>query len=360
MPVRAGRARIGTETPPPGEEALDLASPTIMYSRPDVATASDAPHSVTVIIVNWNSGELLARCLRHLSTQTVRPQSILLVDNHSTDGSLALARAFPGVTVLPMPENLGFAAGNNRGLAHCQTEFVALLNPDAFAEPDWLERLLEQTSLHPEAAFFGSRQMAHGSKGVLDGVGDKYHLSGLLWRHRHGRPQEAVDLLPGEIFSPCACAALYRRRALLEVGGFDEDYFCYAEDVDLGFRLRLAGHQAMYAPKAVVHHVGSAITGGKRSDFSVYHGQRNLVWTFVKDMPGALFWLLLPLHLLLNLTFLGLFSLRGQGRVICRAKWHALRGLPSMWKKRRVVQAARRVRIADIWRVMDKSLLPHK
>jgi GT2 family glycosyltransferase len=105
---------------------------------------------------------------------------------------------------------------------------------------------------------------------------------------RHGTPASALKGSECEIFSPCAAAALYRRSALLEVGGFDEDFFCYVEDVDLGFRLRLAGYRCLYVPLSVAHHIGSGTTGGKNSDFSVYHGHRNLVWAFVKNMPGVL------------------------------------------------------------------------
>lgn len=145
--------------------------------------------------------------------------------------------------------------------------------------------------------------------------------------------------------------------ALLSAGGFDEDFFCYVEDVDLGFRLRLLGHRCWYVPDSVVLHVGSAVTG-RRSDFSIYHGHRNLVWTFVKNMPGVLFWLLLPLHVVLNLVSVIWFALRGQGAVILRAKRDALLGLPKMWRKRQQIQKARVASVRDIWRVIDKRLLP--
>ncbi|MHB0983803.1 MAG: glycosyltransferase family 2 protein, partial [Thiobacillus sp.] len=124
--------------------------------------------------------------------------------------------------------------------------------------------------------------------------------------------------------------------------------------------LRLAGYRAMYVPDAVVHHVGSATTGGQHSDFSVYHGHRNLVCTFVKDMPGILFWLILPLHLLLNLASIMLFALRGKGRVILRAKWDALLGLPKMWRKRQEIQSCRMAPLNAIWRVLDKSMIPDR
>jgi GT2 family glycosyltransferase len=313
--------------------------------------------TITVIIVNWNSGELLAECLRRVEAQTIQPERVLVVDNASTDCSVTGAGELAGnVAVLRMKANIGFAAGNNRALAECDTEFVALLNPDAYPEPDWLERLLAAARAHPDAAAFGSRQLCQGDPEVLDGIGDNYHMSGLAWRERHGMRQEAGDLAAREIFSPCAAAVLYRRRALADAGGFDEDFFCYQEDVDLGFRLRLAGHKAMYVPDAVVHHVGSASTGGQWSDFAVYHGFRNPVWVFVKNMPGALFWLLLPLHAALNLASILLFSMRGQGGVILRAKWDAFLGISRMWRKRRAIQANRVAAIGRIWKALDKRI----
>jgi GT2 family glycosyltransferase len=181
-------------------------------------------------------------------------------------------------------------------------------------------------------------------------------MSGLAWRNRHGARQQAQDLVAREIFSPCAAAALYRRQALVDLGGFDEDFFCYQEDVDLGFRLRLAGHKAMYVPEAVVHHAGSASTGGQQSDFAVYHGFRNSVWVFVKNMPGTLFWPLLPLHAALNLASILLFSMRGQGGVILKAKRDAFLGIPHMWRKRRFIQANRVASAGAIWKALNKRL----
>lgn len=314
--------------------------------------------SVAVIIVNYNSGALLAECLRHLELQTIQPESVLVVDNASFDESADSLQGFLDVIVLKMKSNLGFAAGNNRALAKCDTEFVALLNPDAFPEPDWLEQLLNAAKTNPSVAMFGSRQLCHENPEILDGIGDIYHMSGLVWRQRHGKRQQATDLASREVFSPCAAAALYRRQALMDAGGFDEDYFCYVEDVDLGFRLRLAGHKAMYVPDAIVRHVGSATSGGQHSNFSVYHGHRNLVWTYVKNMPGILFWLLLPLHLALNILTVIWFTIRGKGKVVLWAKLDAIKGLPKAWVKRTQIQAARRATVRDIWQVLDKRLIP--
>lgn len=313
---------------------------------------------VTVIIVNWNAGDLLSRCVSDLLCQTTSPKRILLIDNGSSDNSVEQLPYLSGVEVQRLGQNLGFAGGNNRAFEKCDTEYVALLNPDAFPEPDWLEKLVTAADAHPEVAAFGSRQMVYGEANTIDGLGDVYHASGLVWRRGHGQLMQDTELAPREIFSPCAGAALYRRDVLNKVGGFDEDYFCYVEDVDLGFRIRLAGYRAMYVPDAVVHHIGSATTGGQRSDFSVYHGHRNLVWTFVKNMPGALFWVLLPLHILLNLFSIVLFALQGQFGVILRAKRDAIFELPKMWRKRVQIQKARVASVRDIWRMLDKRLVP--
>jgi GT2 family glycosyltransferase len=314
---------------------------------------------VTVIIVNWNGEGFLDRCLSALLAQTVAPHEIILVDNASSDKSLDIVRRFPSVRLLAQNENLGFARGNNLAIeaAAAESEWIALLNPDAFVESRWLEALLSAVRDNPSFDFFGSKLVTAADPSVLDGAGDAYHVSGLVWRMEHGASVSSVSEQLREVFSPCAAAAMYRRSALLEVGGFDEDYFCYSEDVDLGFRLRLAGYRCLYVPSSVAHHVGSGTTGGKHSDFAVYHGHRNLVWTYVKDMPGILFWAFLPLHLAMNLAALVVFTLRGQGRTLLRAKWDAIKGLPKMWRKRRLIQSNRVATLRDIWRMMDKRIM---
>ncbi len=181
--------------------------------------------------------------------------------------------------------------------ASAESEWIALLNPDAFAEPRWLEALLVAAESNPEFDVFGSKLVNAADPTVLDGAGDAYHMSGLVWRIGHGsRLYRLLRKMCAKYSRPVRRQHFIGAALLRELGGFDEDYFCYVEDVDLGFRLRLAGYRCLYVPQSVAHHVGSGTTGGQHSDFALYHGHRNLVWTFVKDMPGILFWLLLPLH----------------------------------------------------------------
>jgi GT2 family glycosyltransferase len=201
-----------------------------------------------------------------------------------------------------MEHNLGFAAANNLAARRAgEVKWLALLNPDAFPQPDWLERLLAAADKHPDYA----------PVSVLDwwmptipagSTAPGTSITSAGWPGGATTAGSIVDgeRDAGEIFAPCAAAALYRRTAFFEADGFDEAYFCYFEDIDLGFRLRLLGYRCGYVADAVVRHVGSAVTG-RRSPFSLYHGHRNLVWTWCKNMPGSLFWRYLLLHLLLNL-----------------------------------------------------------
>lgn len=315
------------------------------------------PSDVTVIIVNYNGGAHLAGCLQALATQTIKPSATILVDNDSTDGSAGVAANFPDIELIRAGTNLGFAAANNLAVARADTSLIALLNPDAYPAPNWLEALVSAAHRHPSVSAFGSRQLVYEAPGILDGTGDIFHCSGLIWRRDHGRQDSGRDTSPN-IFSPCACAALYRRNVLTAVGGFDEQYFCYVEDLDLGFRMRLAGHVSRYVPEAVVHHVGSATSGGPQSDFAIYHGHRNLVWTFVKNMPHGLLWPLLPLHLLLNAASVVYFALRGKTKVILRSKKDALLGIPAIWAKRRRIQATRRLSAWALCRSIDWRLIP--
>lgn len=316
--------------------------------------------NVSVIIVTWNSGELIRKTLNALGKQTYPIHEVIVVDNASTDSSAdGLEKCYHGAKVIRLDQNIGFAAANNYAarLTSGDCNWLAMLNPDAFPEPDWLESLTDAVRMHPEYKFFGSRLMNANQPSMIDGTGDINHISGLVWRDGHENEANASMFKVKEIFSPCGAAALYSKEAFVDANGFDEDYFCYVEDVDLGFRLRLLGYRCLFVPESLVYHIGSATTGDG-SDFSIYHGHRNLVWTYVKNMPSVLFWLFLPLHILLNIFTIIWFGLRGKFSVILRSKVDAFRGIPRMWEKRRAIQKKRKASLRDIWRVLNKSFLP--
>jgi GT2 family glycosyltransferase len=309
--------------------------------------------SVAVLIVNWNGGKLLRRCLESLRKQSRRPDRIVIVDNASSDGSLQqVSDLLDNVKVIRLQDNTGFARANNVGALAAQGfDALALLNPDAFPDSGWLDALVRAADDHPDFAMFASQMRLAETPDRLDGMGDSYHVSGRAWRNGHGASVSSWPSNDADVFAPCAAAALYRRDAFEDVSGFDENYFCYFEDVDLAFRLRLRGYRCMYVHAAIVHHVSSGMSG-YRSDFAVYHGERNMVWTFVKNMPGPLLWRYLPQHLVLNLAALFFYPLRGQGRAVWRAKFDAIRGLPAVLRQRRLVQRCRRVELSVLRRAL--------
>ncbi len=318
------------------------------------ATADD----VAVIVVNYNAGEYLISCLEALYALPERPGEIIVVDNASEDGSEAAAKAgFPEVNYIDAGSNTGFAAGNNLGIKATEKPWVALVNPDAFVAENWLRVLLLAIRENPQVSVFSSELIDAKNHAVLDGQGDCYHVSGLMWRRKNG---QAVDSPPSRLpfFAPCAASALYLRSAVLDVGGFDEDYFCYIEDVDLGFRLRMAGYMCQHVSAAITYHVGSAITE-RESDFSIYHGHRNLVWTYFKNMPAGPRWRYMLQHLLMNIVSIVFYTVKGRPGVIFKAKWHAIKGLPAQIRKRKARQHPARPNEAgvDITAAMAKGWL---
>lgn len=313
----------------------------------------------SIFIVNWNSWSMLSRCLEALSRQTFSDFKVFVADNGSdTPPPEEILKILPNIVYVQNKKNEGFAAANNALLRMAgDTQWVVLLNPDAYPRPDWLENLVNAARDYPEYQFFASRLLQAHKPALLDGEGDVYHISGLAWRSGFGRPAKNGGA-PREIFTPSAAAAMYRTDILRQIGGFDEDFFCYFEDVDLGFRLRLAGYRCLLVPDSVVLHEGSATTGGQQSNCAVYYGHRNLVWTYIKDMPSVLFWTMLPLHIFLSVFSLAYIGLRGQWRVILRAKRDAIYGIPTMWRKRRQIQRQRAVSVWSLFCMMDKRIVP--
>jgi GT2 family glycosyltransferase len=312
---------------------------------------------VSIVVVNWNGAAVLPRCLDALAAQTLRDFELLVVDNASSDGSAdGLEARLPDARVIRLERNIGFAAANNLAARAARGSWLALVNNDAFLDPHWLEAMVAAAESRPEFSSFASRLLQASEPSRLDSAGDVYHISGLVWNREYGRPAARAALEEEEVFSPCGAAAFYLCRAFLAAGGFDEDYFAYAEDVDLGFRMRLLGNRCLYVPTAVAYHVGSASYGPK-SEFATYFGQRNVVWTYVKNMPGRDFWLYLPAHLLANLAFMVREPFIGRGWSTWLGKWHALKGLPIALRKRGAIQRGRLVPPSAVTSSMDRKWL---
>ncbi len=301
--------------------------------------------TISVIIISYNSGaERLERALASLAIQTYRDFEIILFDNDSKDSCIDDIAAQENLKIIRHSENLGFAEGVNAAVKHAQGDWFAMLNPDATAAPEWLDKLFTATKRFPDAASFGSVQLKAEDHEVLDGLGDVYHFTGIAWRGGFGAPDGLVPTRHMEIFAPCAAGALYRRQVFEQLGGFEEDYFCYHEDVDLGARMRLAGGYSVLVHDAVIYHEGSGTTG-RHSSFTVYHGVRNRIRTFIRNTPAPLFWLLFPIHFMMNLLLLIKSSFHGamaphlkgmrDGFLHSKCAWHARERLNTISKKQK-------------------------
>lgn len=302
---------------------------------------------VTVVIVNYNGGDYLRGCLASLARQTFTNFETIVVDNASSDSSLERIVERPArLTILKQAANLGFAGGNNVGARAGTGKWLALLNPDAEAAPDWLEAMMRAVAQRPTHRMIACLQVSLHDATRLDGAGDCYLAYGYAWRGGFGHPLS--DAPPaGECFAPCGAAALYPRDLFLSSGGFDERYFCYHEDVDLAFRLRLAGERCQYVPDARVRHAGSAITG-RSSAFAVFHGVRNGVWTYVKNMPGGLLLLTSPVWLIGSLMLLLRGALRGVFVPTWKGFMAAFAGLGTALAARKQLRAQRKISAAHI------------
>jgi hypothetical protein len=216
---------------------------------------------ISVVIPNWNGRRWLPDCLRSLAAQTRPPDEVIVVDNGSSDGSLAYLRdEHPDVRVLAQARNTGFAYAANRGIEAAGGELVALINTDVVLSPDWVQRMATALSARPGAASAACKMLSLGDPGVVYDAGDVLRRDGACdQRGRFSRDDGRFDA-PGEVFGACGGAALYRRAPVTAIGGFDARFFAYLEDVDLALRLRLGGWTCAYEP-AVCWHLGEGSSG---------------------------------------------------------------------------------------------------
>lgn len=305
------------------------------------------PH-FSVIIVNYNGGDYLKGALASLAAQTRQDFEVFLVDNASSDGSMEkLGDTLPKhLHLLPQTTNLGFAAANNLAANSAKGEWLVLLNPDAEAAPDWLEKLDEGAKRFPATKSFASAQIDLNNPSRMDGAGDAYLGFGIPWRGGFGRP---VSEMPGEgeCFSPCGAGAMIHRETFLTHGGFDERFFCFCEDVDLGYRMRLAGERCIFLPDAVINHAGGGLSG-RVSEFSLFHGARNRLWTYAKNTPLRLLILTLPIHIALTVAILARGLVTGRFGGTWRGLWAGLKGLGPILRERKSLKSARKTSISAL------------
>jgi GT2 family glycosyltransferase len=263
---------------------------------------------VTVVIPTLSADARLLACVESLALQTRRDLEVIVVDN-SGSGLVRKNGTAPRARVLENHRNVGFGAAINQGMRASATPYVATLNDDAVACPKWIAALVEAMERRPDVGMCASQVRFFGEP-RLDSAGMLIARDGSSKQRGHGRPPEDFPVLE-EALMPSGSAALYRRAMLEEIGGFDDDFFLYCEDTDLGLRARWAGWKCLYVPDAVVEHHYSH-SAGRASGLKAYYVERNRLFVLVKNFPGAMLWMA-PLVTFLRYWWHAWFLFRGKG-----------------------------------------------
>jgi GT2 family glycosyltransferase len=316
---------------------------------------SSAPE-ISVVIPNYNGAAYLEKCLSSVLRQTHPPMEILVVENASTDASaLVIQRVAPAAQILRQPRNLGFAGGANAGIRRAKGDWIAIINNDTEVSATWLSECVSAIERHPEVAFLACKILDYARRDRVFSAGDCILRACIGYR----RGQELRDSVRYqeeiETFSACGGAALYRKSALEEAKEFDELFFAYLEDVDLGLRLRAAGHRGYYVPRAEVYHYGAATSGGEFSPLAVRLRTRNSILLLVKSIPAQIFWKCVPMILAAQASWCAraILKLRGLSYL------HGLVGIfplvPAMLKRRRTLRRYWRSSTTELWQSILRS-----
>ena len=313
--------------------------------------------SVSIVIPNWNGRHFLATCLDSLLAQTYKDFEIIIVDNGSKDGSLdLLSHEYPQVQVIALEYNTGFSFAVNRGIEASRGEFIALINNDTKAEPSWLAKMV---SVLQEQANLGSvacKMLSLNDSGLIDGAGDGVRRGGLPGRIGHGEKDYGQFDQRRYVLGACGGAVLYRRAMLEDIGLFDEDFFAYLEDVDLGLRAQSAGYKCLYTPEAVIYHLGCGTTGSGYSKLVVRLSCRNNINVLVKNMPVSLLFEFMPQIVFWQSYYLAAVVIRGGSFFAWLAGvFDALCLLPKMLRKRSEIDRQRKISIAELKQMILNS-----
>ena len=309
----------------------------------------------SVVIPHWNAVRFLPTCLDALKRQTYPHIEVIIADNNSTDGSRELVyREYPWVRVLELTENFGFAGACNAGIEAAKGEIIALLNNDTEVDPGWAAAVVDAFARHPEVGSVASKMLLFDRRDHIHTAGDLFTVDGRavnrgVWQRDEGQYDREEF-----VFSACGGSSAYRRAMLDDIGLLDDDFFFSIEDVDLGWRAQLAGWRCLYTPAAVVYHQLSASGGGVTAS---YYTGRNQLYLLVKDYPSAL-WRKYGgavVRAQARQAWEALRAWRGEAaRARLRGMLAGLLGLPKMLRKRRAVQASRRVSDAYIESILTK------
>lgn len=287
---------------------------------------------ISIIIPNYNGECFLSACLNSVFYQDYSDFEVILVDNASSDQSVALVRQqYPAVSIIENRTNRGYAGGCNDGIYAACGDYLLFLNTDTVIARNFLSIIHSSVIERPEYGMYGPKILY--PDGSLQAAGSCASFSGSSWERGRGEADLYTYDIPCEVFGPYGAAALFSRELIDKTGGFDEDFFLFVEETDLAFRARLAGYRCWYEPGAMVTHYHGG-TAGRTSDIALYYLHRNTLWYVLKDYPFFLLLITFPLIFGRNILALMYYLCKGRGDIVMRAKIDAIRGLPGIIRKR--------------------------
>jgi GT2 family glycosyltransferase len=323
---------------------------------------------ISAVVLNWNGHGVLDNCLRSLYNQTYRPLEIIVVDNASTDGSVDFLRQkFQDVNLIVNEKNLGFGAGNNIGILASRGKYIMMLNNDTRLDSKCVEELKRSIEKDKKYGACASKILLASKPDVIDGVGIVVCPDGLSFGRGRLEKRDRYEE-EEEIFFASDGACLYRREMLEDIGLYDEDFFAYADETDMGWRARLAGWKCIYSPKAIVYHHHSTSSGGRVSAFKAFLVERNRIWVALKNFPISLI-IFGQFYTLRRYAFQAYGALGGKGaagrftsdfskaelvKILLNAYLSAVRKFPLMLKKRRMIRQKKRITNREVYRLIKR------
>ncbi len=317
---------------------------------------------ISVVVLNWNGRRVLKDCLASLRTQTYAPLEIVLVDNGSTDGSLERVKEeFPEVRIVENRKNLGYGAGNNAGILASKGEYIMILNNDTRLDPRCVEELRKSIEKNRRLGACAAKILLGNERRLIDAAGIVVGMDGVSIGRGRLEPEDRYER-EEEVFFASGCACLLRRRMLEDIGLYDEDFFAYAEDTDLGWRARLAGWRCIYAPRAIVYHLHSA-SSGTYSPLKAFFVERNRIYVAIKNFPLSLI-VLGQIYTVWRYFWQAYGALFGKGaaggftrefskvalvKILARVYLSLWREVPRLLRKRSEVERKRRISNREIY-----------
>ncbi|TSC85389.1 MAG: Uncharacterized protein G01um10147_1165 [Microgenomates group bacterium Gr01-1014_7] len=299
----------------------------------------------SVIIPNWNGKHLLKSSLGSLKEQTLKDFEVIVVDNGSQDGSKDyIKKYFPEVKLIELDKNYGFAKAVNIGIKESNSEYLIFLNNDTEMDKFCLQFLVEAAKNHKEVGFVAAKMLKFSNRDIIDSAGDYIDWVGHANNIGLGEKDGEEFNQAGYVFLVTGGGGLFKRSVFNKIGLFDEDYFAYFEDVDLCLRAQFQGFKGWYEPRAKIYHIHKA-TSLKNLAFLEYLQFRNMTIIIIKDFPRKLLiknfnWLII---LLVNLNTVLYLSIRGFFWPAMKAELYILFNLPSLLKKRSMIQKTKKV-----------------